>query len=71
MLKASKVFKPEYIKKYVGLYKKYEPFKGKKYGLIQKQVDFEESLLDVSKKKEAKKLLDNVFLLRSVEHITK
>ena len=63
LLKASKVFKPEYIKKYVGLYKKYEPFKGKKYGLIQKQVDFEESLLDVSKKKEVKELLDNVFFI--------
>ena len=63
LLKASNFFKPECIKKYVGLYKKYEPFKGRKYGLIQKDIDFEESLLNSSKKKEVKKILDEVIFI--------
>ena len=58
LLKSSNILKTEYIKKYIGLYEKYEPFVGKRYGLIQKQIDFEESLLNPLNKKEANKLID-------------
>lgn len=63
LLKLSNIFKPEYIKKYVGLYKKYEPFTGRNNKLIQQQSSFEEALLDPSSKKEAKKLIELIIFI--------
>lgn len=58
LLKSSNIFKPEYIKKYIGLYKKYEPFTGRNHKLIHQQPYFEESLLEPVRKKEAKELVE-------------
>jgi hypothetical protein len=57
LLESTNIFKPEYIKKYVGLYKKYEPFTGRS-NKVHQQSYFEESLLDPALKKEAKKLVE-------------
>jgi len=62
ILSYSKIFKPEYIPVYIDLYKKYVPFQGKDFTLIQKQSYFFSSLIDQSyyKKTEIKKYAKNI-----------
>lgn len=61
----SKLFKLEYIPMYVNLYKKYVPFQGKDFTLIQKQSYFFNSLIDESgyKKTEIKKYAKNLAVI--------
>lgn len=63
LLKSSNIFKSEYIKEYVNLYKKYEPFTGKNSKLIHQQSCFGESLLNPSLKKEGKKLVELIIFI--------
>jgi len=68
LLKASNLFKSEYIKRYVKLYMPYKPFMGHDLTLIIKQTYFLESLTEEAKKyknNEVKKYVKNIIVISS------
>lgn len=74
LLTESKLFKVQYIKKYVNLYKAYHAFTGKDHSLIMQQPYFIESLTDETqqyKKTEIKRYTKNIIAIANRRSYTK